>query len=252
VNELRRGDVRIAYWTAGDGPVVILSHGFGASSHMFKANAPAIAATHTLIAWDMRGHGASDYPQDAAEYTIDASVGDVAAILDDVGIERAVIGGHSLGGYLSLRFALEHPERTRALILIGTGPGFRKQEAREEWNRMAERYAESLSARGLDGLPGSAELTAGVHRDASGLIHAARGILSQHDSRVLDSLGDIDVPALVIVGDKDDVFMPGSMYMASKLPNAELVTIAGAGHAPNITHALAFDDAVRTFLVNRT
>ena len=117
---------------------------------------------------------------------------------------------------------------------------------------MSERYALSLAEHGLGGLPGSAELTADVHRDASGLIHAARGILTQHDSRVIDSLRDIDVPALVVIGGDDAVFMPGSRYMAEKLPNAELVVIPDAGHAPNMTHAAEFDAALRSFLVNRT
>jgi len=247
-----RNGVHVAYRQAGAGPFVLLTHGYGASSHMFDANSAALADCRTVIAWDLRGHGATDYPADPAEYTREQSIDDMVAILDDAGADHAVIGGHSLGGYLSLLFALEHPERTDGLVLIGTGPGFRKADGREKWNQMCERYAESLTKHGLAGLPGSAELTADVHRDASGLVLAARGILSQHDSRVIDSLRDIDVPVLVIVGDDDSVFMPGSMYMAGKLPNAELVVIPGAGHAPNVTHAEAFDTALRSFLVNRT
>jgi len=252
VHFVDRSGVRIAYRKAGSGPSVLLTHGYGASSHMFDSNAAAFADLRTVIAWDVRGHGATDYPVDPAQYTRKASIDDMVAILDDAGADDAVVGGHSLGGYLSLLFAQEHPERTDALVLIGTGPGFRKPEGREAWNRMCDRYAASLTKHGLAGLPGSAELTADVHRDASGLIHAARGILRQDDSRVIDSLPDIDVPALVVVGDDDEVFMPGSVYMAERLPNAELVVIPGAGHAPNLTHAEEFEAAVRSFLVNRT
>jgi pimeloyl-ACP methyl ester carboxylesterase len=252
VHSIERNGVRIAYRAAGTGPVVLLTHGYGASSHMFESNMAALADIRTMIAWDLRGHGASDYPSNPAEYTREASIADMLAILDDAGAERAVLGGHSLGGYLSLLFALEHPERTDGLVLIGTGPGFRKADAREKWNRMSERYAEGLEKRGLAGLPGSTELTADVHRDESGLIHAARGILSQHDSRVIDSLADIDVPVLVVVGEDDEVFIPGSLYMTEKLPDAELVVIPGAGHAPNMTHASEFDAAARSFLINRT
>ena len=114
---------------------------------------------------------------------------------------------------------------------------------------MAESYAVSLIERGLDGLPGSAELTADVHRDASGLIHAG-GILTQHDSLVLDSLPSIDVPTLVVVGEKDKPFVGGSNYMASKIPHAELVVIP-ARATPNMTHAAAFDAAMESFLLNR-
>jgi pimeloyl-ACP methyl ester carboxylesterase len=252
VRSIDQDGVRIAYRAAGTGPALLLTHGYGASSHMFERNMAALADIRTVLAWDLRGHGASDYPSNRAEYTREASIADMLAILDDAGAERAVLGGHSLGGYLSLLFALEHPERTEGLVLIGTGPGFRKADAREKWNRMSERYAESLEKHGLAGLPGSAELTADVHRDASGLIHAARGILSQDDSRVIDSLGDIDVPVLVVVGEDDEVFVPGSLYMTEKLPDAELVVIPGAGHAPNMTHAAEFDAAARSFLINRT
>jgi pimeloyl-ACP methyl ester carboxylesterase len=252
MHSVDRNGVRVAYRKAGTGPFVLLSHGYGASSHMFESNATALADCRTVIAWDLRGHGATDSPVDPVEYTRDASIDDMAAILDDVGADHAVVGGHSLGGYLSLLFALEHPERTDGLVLVGTGPGFRKAEGREKWNQIGERYAESLTTRGLAGLPGSAELTADVHRDASGLILAARGILSQEDSRVIDSLAEIDVPALVVIGEDDEMFLPGSIYMAEKLPNADLVLIPGAGHAPNMTHAAEFDAALRSFLVNRT
>jgi len=252
VKHVDRDGVQIAYWVTGGGPAVILTHGFGASSHMFKANAAALADINAVIAWDLRGHGASGYPDDASAYSLTASIDDMTAVLDEVGVEQLVVGGHSLGGYLSLLFALAHPERTRALVLIGTGPGFRNDQARDRWNRMAEGYAQSLVEHGLAGLPGSAELTADVHRDANGLIHAARGILTQHDSRVLDALPTIDVPALVIVGQQDMPFIGGSNYMATKIPRAELVVIAGAGHAPNVTHPAEFDAAVRSFLVNHT
>jgi pimeloyl-ACP methyl ester carboxylesterase len=247
-----RNGVRVAYRKGGTGPFVLLTHGYGASSHMFDSNAAALADCRTVVAWDLRGHGATDSPADPAAYTREASIADMAAILDDVGADRAVVGGHSLGGYLSLLFALEHPERTDGLVLIDTGPGFRKAEGRAKWNQIAERYAVSLTKHGLAGLPGSAELTADVHRDASGLILAARGILSQHDSRVIDSLADIEVPALVIIGEDDEMFMPGSLYMAEKLPNGDLVVIPGAGHAPNMTHAAQFDAALRSFLVDRS
>ena len=128
----------------------------------------------------------------------------MAAILDAAGVERAVLGGHSLGGYLSLEFALAHPERVDGLVLVDTGPGFRKDEGRQRWNEMAERYAADLDERGLDGLPASAELDAGVHRSAEGIALAARGILSQRDGHVLEALPTIAAPTLVVVGENDE------------------------------------------------
>ena len=189
---LERNGIRIRYDRTGDGPVVLLSHGYTASRHMWAPNVGAIAdAGHTVVTWDQRGHGDSDYPADPAAYAEEEAVADMAAILDAVGADRAVIAGMSLGGYLSLAFHLAHPERTAALVLVDTGPGFKSDEARAGWNRSAEQYAADFAERGLDALPVSperSEVDRSVHRDASGLVGAARGLMVQRDARAIASL----------------------------------------------------------------
>jgi pimeloyl-ACP methyl ester carboxylesterase len=242
------GGVHVHHEIAGSGPAILLTHGFAASSHMYAATVADLSADHTVITWDIRGHGRSDSPDDPAEYSVAASLGDMAAMLDAAGADRAVLVGHSLGGYLSLEFTLAHPERVDGLVLVDTGPGFRKDEGRQRWNEMAEGYATDLEERGLDGLPASAELDAGVHRSAEGLALAARGILRQRDGHVLEALPSIVAPTLVVVGEHDAPFLAGSGYMAAKIPGARLVTIAGAGHAPPVTNPDEFTAAVRAFL----
>ena len=145
----------------------------------------------------------------------------MAALLDRADARSAVLVGHSLGGYLSLAFHLAHAERVRALALVDTGPGYRKDDARAGWNRMVESRARELEKKG----PGSI-----------GLAHAARGILAQRDGRVIESLAEIRVPTLVVVGEQDQPFLAGSKYMAEKVPGAKLEVIAGAGHSPQETH----------------
>lgn len=229
--DLERDGVRIHYEVAGSGPAILLSHGFGASSHMFGPNVAALGTDHTVITWDERGHGASDSPVDPDAYSPEAAVADMAAILDAAGADRAVVGGHSLGGYLSLAFHRAHPDRVAALVLIDTGPGYRSDEGREKWNRMAEGLAADLDERGL-----------------TGRALAARHVLTQADARVLDGLPTIAVPVLIVVGERDKPFLKGSRYMAEKIPGARLVVIPGAGHDPNVTHTAQFDTHVRTFL----
>jgi pimeloyl-ACP methyl ester carboxylesterase len=249
VPTLDRDGVSLHYDINGNGPrALLLSHGWGASSRMFAPNIEALAERHTVITWDLRGHGRSDYPTDPAAYSTPLAVADMAALLDEVGRERAVLGGHSLGGYLSLELAVAHPELVAALVLIDTGPGFRKDDARDQWNAGAERYATKLDERGLAGLAAGPEQGLDQHRDATGLAHSARGILVQHDSHVLDALPAIAVPALVLVGGEDEQFLPGARYMAAKIPGATLVEIAGAAHAPNVTHADEFDAHLLEFL----
>jgi pimeloyl-ACP methyl ester carboxylesterase len=240
--------VHVHHEIAGTGPAVLLTHGFAASSHMYAATVADLSANHTMITWDIRGHGKSDSPGDPAEYSVAASLADMAASIDAAGAEHAVLVGHSLGGYLSLEFTLAHPDRVDGLVLVDTGPGFRKEEGRQQWNEMAEGYANDLDERGLSGLPASAELNAGVHRSAEGLALAARGILRQRDGHVMEGLPTIATPTLVVVGEYDAPFLAGSGYMAAKIPGARLVTIAGAGHAPPVTHPDEFNAALRAFL----
>ena len=241
--------VAIAHTVSGRGPVLLLTHGYSASSHMFAANAAALSDHYTVVTWDMRGHGSSDSPERQAAYSAELAVGDMLAILDHVGADRAVIAGHSLGGFLSLSFAAVHPERVRALMLIDTGPGYRKADARAGWNEMAERFADNFDKRGLAALQQSDELSPDVHRSgAPGLAKAARGILTQRDSTVIDLLPSITVPTIVIVGSEDTPFIGGSQYMAAKIPGASLAVIEGAGHAPNVSHPAQFNAIAQAFL----
>ena len=232
----------------GDGPAVLLTHGFSASSHMFASTVPAIATDHTVIVWDMPGHGGSGAPEDPAEYSTRSFLDAMVGLIDAAGAERAVVLGHSLGGYLSLELALAHPDRVAGLVLVDTGPGYRNDAARDRWNEMAADYAVNLEQRGLDGLPGGAELSRNVHSSAVGLALTARNVLTQHDSHVIDGLPKISAPTLVIVGEQDDPFVKGSHYMASKIPDAALAVIDGAGHAPPVSHPDQFNRVLRTFL----
>ena len=232
----------------GDGPAVLLTHGFAASSHMFASTVPALATDHTAIVWDMPGHGRSDAPDDPSEYSVAGFLDHMLALIDGAGADRAVVLGHSLGGYLSLQFALAHPDRVRGVVLVDTGPGYRNDVARDGWNTMATDYAVDLETKGLDGLPGGAELSTGIHSSAVGLALAARQVLTQHDARVIDGLPTITAPTLVVVGADDAPFVMGSHYMAGKIPHAELVVIDGCGHAPPVTHPGPFNTALRTYL----
>lgn len=245
---VERDGVRIFYEAAGEGPPVLLSHGYSATSRMWRGQVEALAPRYRIITWDMRGHGQSDSPDDPALYSEAATVGDMAAILDTLGIDTAVIGGLSLGGYMSLAFHLAHPGRVRALMLFDTGPGYRNPAGREAWNRTAEARAVAFETRGLDALGSGAEVRIAQHRSAKGLALAARGMLAQFDSRVIESLEGIRVPTLVLVGEKDEPFLGATDYMAAKIPGAQKVVIPGAGHAANIDNPAAFNAAVEAFL----
>lgn len=247
--KLDRDGVAIHYEVSGEGPALLFTHGYSATGAMWTGQVERFSQHYRLIIWDMRGHGRSDYPEDPAAYSEAATVADMAALLDVVGAERAIVGGLSLGGYMSLAFHLAHPQRVRGLLIIDTGPGYRNDEAREGWNRNALRTAERYETEGLARLAsGSPEMRTSTHRDARGLALAARGMLTQRDARVITSLPAVAVPALVVVGANDTPFLAASDYMAGKIPGAKKVVIADAGHAANIDQPEAFNTAVLGFL----
>jgi pimeloyl-ACP methyl ester carboxylesterase len=249
MTKLTRGGVTLYYETHGEGPVILLTHGYSATSQMWRGQIEPLSRRHKLVIWDMRGHGQSDYPADPAAYSEAATVADMAAILDAVGAERAVIGGLSLGGYMSLAFHRDHAARTRALLIIDTGPGFKKDEARQAWNATALETAKRFDTEGLKSLQSlSKERATSSHRSADGLALAARGMLTQRDASVIESLPGIKVPSLVVVGADDKPFLVASDYMAAKIPNAEKVVIPAAGHAANLDQPKAFNDAIGRFL----
>jgi pimeloyl-ACP methyl ester carboxylesterase len=242
---------RIFYEVTGprhDRAPLLLSHGYSASGLMWKVNLPALAAGRQVVTWDIRGHGQSDSPDDPARYSEALSVEDMAAVLDAAGAPRAVVGGLSLGGYLSLAFQVRYPERVAALVLCDTGPGYRREEPRAQWNAQAVRIAEGFERRGLDALSTSPEVAASPHASAAGLALAARHILTQRDARVMDSLATIRVPTLVLVGADDTPYLAAADVMAAKIPGAIKVVLEGAGHAANLDQPEAFNQALLTFL----
>jgi pimeloyl-ACP methyl ester carboxylesterase len=243
-----RDGVQVYYESHGSGPAVLLSHGYSSTSHMWAGQVEALAGDYHVITWDMRGHGKTDSPEDRAAYSEQATVEDMAAILRACGEPRAVIGGLSLGGYMSLAFYLAHPEMTRALMLFDTGPGYRNPKSREAWNQTSIRRAERFEAQGLDALGAGDEVRRDLHRSAAGLANAARGMLAQFDDRVITSLDQIAVPTLVLVGANDEPFLAGTDYMVNKIPGATKAVIADAGHASNIHQPAAFNAATRAFL----
>jgi pimeloyl-ACP methyl ester carboxylesterase len=249
--KIDRNGIKLHYEVHGSGPALLLTHGYSSTSAMWNGQIEALSRNHQLVLWDMRGHGQSDYPSDPAAYSEALTVADMAALLDEIGAESAIVGGLSLGGYMSLAFYRAHPERVRALLIIDTGPGFKKGDARDAWNKRAHETGDRFEREGLAVLQSlSRERSTVSHRDASGLARAARGMLTQRDAGVIESLPGIRVPALVVVGADDTPFLAASDYMAAKIPGARKVIIPAAGHAVNIDQPQAFVEAVLPFLEN--
>lgn len=245
---LERDGVKLHYEDVGEGPAILFTHGFGATLRMFDAQADALAGSHRVIRWSMRGHGETESPEDASAYSEAATVEDMRALLDDRGVDEAVFAGMSLGGTMSMAFRLKYPARVRALVLIDTGPGFRSDAPRERWNSYAEGVAEIIDTGKSAEVLRSTETSTSKHRSTRALAMAARGMMKQEGTHIIDSLSAIDVPTLIIVGADDHAFLAAADAMAAKIPGAVKHVIPDAGHAANMDQPAMVNDLLRDFL----
>ena len=246
---ITRDGVNLYYEVHGEGPPILLTHGYSATSQMWHGQIETFSKNYKLILWDMRGHGQSDSPDDQDEYTEAKTVQDMAAILDAEGIDKAIIGGLSLGGYISFAFHCEFPERVEALLIIDSGPGYKSDKGRDAWNANCEKTAADFEENGLARLQKlTPEMAMSKHRSPEGLARAARGMMAQYGSHVIFSLPEISVPTLILVGADDTPFLGASDYMDTKIANSHKVIIPDAGHASNIDQPEAFNTALQEYL----
>ncbi|NQY55375.1 MAG: alpha/beta hydrolase [Ilumatobacteraceae bacterium] len=243
--------------TGGDGPVVVLSHGFLMNHTMFDAQVAALRDEYRVIAWDERGFGDTEF--DGQPFTYWDSARDLLALLDHLVIERAVLGGMSQGGFISLRAALLAPERVAGLILLDTQAGVEAPEIVPAYDQMIETW---MSAGPVDEL---AEAIAAIIIDDADhhpawishwrshprerIEQPYRCLMSRDD--ITDRLGDIDIPALVVHGDNDTaISMECAEILAEGLPGASGVVVAAGAHAVNMTNPEPVNAAIREFLAS--
>ncbi len=257
---------QIAGSEGGRGIPLLLSCGLNTTHTNWNAQIEAFTQSGIrVILWDYRGHGSSDSPDDPNAYSMAQVVDDLGRILDWAAPgEPAVLGGLSFGGLASLHFCLVNPQRVRALVLIDTGPGFKKPEAQARWEASVERTAGFMEAKGMEAFVASraSETSVGLRPELPAARAAARAIAAQNPAGlarfargvaapappVIDDLPSIGVPSLVVVGEMDEAYLRAAEVMAARLPGAESVTIPRAGHVVNIEEAEAFNAAVIGFL----
>ena len=253
----------------GEGPALVFSCGYSTTRENFRPLvAPLVAAGYRVVLWDYRGHGDSDAPEDPDAYSFDVVLDDLGRVLDWAGAAapnaRPVLAGFSFGGALSLHFALRHPERVRALVLLDTGPGFKNPEAQAGWLAQVERIAQNLETRGFESFVTSRAAATAIGRrpELPAAQHAARAIarmsargVANFGRRVsgpipgcIDELSRIDLPALVVVGEQDDAYLRAADVMAARMPQAQKVVIPRAGHVVSIEEPEALCEALLDFL----
>ncbi len=242
--------------SGGTGPVVILAHGFLMDRTMFAPQVAALRDGYRFVTWDSRGFG--DTVFDGKPFTYWDLASDCLGLLDHLGIDRAVVGGQSEGGFATLRVVLTVPERVQALVLIDSQAGVEHPDAIALYQQMLDSWvangpSEEVASVVAGLILGSPELTKAwiprwMARPPDLLEEPGRALLSRDD--VTSRLGEIEAPALVVHGTADAaISMEKAAALAGGLPRCKgVVPIQDATHSANLTHPGAVTDAMDAFL----
>jgi pimeloyl-ACP methyl ester carboxylesterase len=244
----------------GEGVPVVLLHGFPLSSEIWTPIRTAVEEAARLITPDLRGFGGSEKPE--GDYAMETLAGDILQLVDRLGVERFVLGGHSMGGYVALRFAASHADRLAGLVLIDTRASADTPEGKVRRTVAIERIRRGEAVAFLDEfLPNL--VAESTRARAPRLAAELRALAAQVPDHVLagclagmrdrpDSvqvLSGIDLPALVITG-QDDALSPPEVahQLAAVLPRGRLAVIPLAGHTPSIERPIPTAEAILAFL----
>ncbi|WP_078901723.1 alpha/beta fold hydrolase [Actinacidiphila yeochonensis] len=266
---VRAHDVVLAYeehgGPAGDGseaPPLLLVHGHPFDRTLWRPQSAAFPGRRVILP-DLRGYGHSGgVPQPGGKTLLEVYAADLAALLDALGVPRAVLGGISMGGQIVMEFLRLFPERVAGVVLADTSAQGESEPARQERRERADLleregmagYAHAvldsmITPANAAALPDVAGHVLGMMLAAppAGAAAALRGRAERADRTAL--LAQIAVPALVVVG-REDVFTPvaDAEFLHARIPGARLAVIDGAGHLPNLERPEAFNAAVAELL----
>jgi pimeloyl-ACP methyl ester carboxylesterase len=256
------GTRQIAYDDAGEGRAVLFVHGFPHHRKLWAPQLRALAGHSRAIAVDLPGFGESDMPE---RFSMDVWADSLARFLDTLSIDRAVIAGLSMGGYVTFAFWRRHRDRVLALILADTRSGADTEEGkakRRETIELARREGPAAVARAmLPGMVGKSTrerepsvvaMMRSMMESASveSIVGACEAMIARPDSTSL--LSTIDVPTLIICGEEDVLTPPKeSRAMHAAIPGSRLEIIPGAGHVSNVERPAAVNQVLTEFLAQR-
>jgi len=266
MGRIQVGDLAVAVSDAGAGPPVVLVHGLACGKRMWFHQVRALRNRFRVIAYDQRGHGLTDAPAVAADYSAGHLARDLVGVLDALKIERAAIVGFSLGGGPALALAASKPERVSRLVLADVGAGA-DDPLKTEW--MARRWLTLIGQGEVDELVCDmlrselfkvyAKRSARRREHMAALIRATpidglrfmlSEVLAKRKSlfRLTGLLKSVPVPTLVLVGQYDYVCSKAARLLARTIPNAALKIIENSGHMSPLERPAAFSAALLEFL----
>lgn len=271
VKYVQANGLRIAYTEYGQGQPLVLLHGGGLTSAMWAEQIPVLAEKFRVLVPDTRGHGKTDNPDHAFSYELLAE--DVMAFCRALGVEKPVLMGYSDGGIVALTVGVRQPDFARALVVGGAVSPFGEEDRKHYFKGMHSFYApvkdvSKLTDAHLDAMyaasPEGWELMAHMHAKPGQpdywrtLMKDVWGTWNTPETYAYTSaqLGVVKIPVLVILGDRDDFFLPASAArLAGLLPAGELAVVPGAAHnvfraKSELFNALVMDFLSRTIAGN--
>jgi pimeloyl-ACP methyl ester carboxylesterase len=249
----------------GDGPGLLLVHGFGGAKEDFADHVEALASTFRVVTFDHRGHGESGGGDDPSEYTLDRYAADTLQVADAADLPTFRLLGHSMGGMIARRVVLGHPERIDALVLMDTSPGPPRLDpelmdaaakiALEDGKQVLKPLLDAAATldtpahqRLIAERPGYREFQERKWDALSMAMWAGTIRDMAHQPDQLAAIATVECPTLVLVGALDAAFLDACKAMAATIPGAELVVIPEAGHSPQFEQPDAWYAALVGFL----
>jgi 3-oxoadipate enol-lactonase len=259
---IRVRNIEIAYDELGHGLPIVLLHGFPLNRSMWQKQAEALSSKYRVILPDLRGHGETSIGEGPIK--IDEMARDVAAILDQLNIDRVTIGGLSMGGYVALAFYRQFPLRVRALILADTRPQADSEEGRKNREQMADRVMkEGMTALAEAQIPKL--FAASSLKDKPEIVEQVRSMILSTKPKAAAAtlkglairqdhtsfLANILPPTLIIVGEEDAITpVADAELMHKEIRGSHLEVIKRAGHVSNLEQPADFNQALLNFLTS--
>jgi len=257
--------IRIHYEERGPGPAMVWAHGLDGTLHVWEATMKYFQNRYRVIAYDARGHGRSEVPDRPEAYSQDIMVQDMRGVVDALGIDQAIVGGHSMGANVALNFAFQYPERCLGLILVGIGSGSSERQWWGEWwgglADVAEQKGMAAYLEEMKKLPawGSAfdDPKTGQHvtwetlnSSPKGIAYTIRGVQKKRSPifQLAPKLEKLAVETLVVLSELDIPVVECSQFIVQRMPRAALVMIPAKSHWTQLEAPEEFLSAVDQFV----
>lgn len=265
--QLRICEVSYHYRQQGNGPPLILLHGFTGSSESWQETAEILGESMTIVSIDLPGHGRTESPAAARRYAIDLVAQDIVALARSLGHDRFSILGYSMGGRLALYLTYRYPASVSSMILESASPGIADRNEREQRQLQDYALAESIEREGMknfvdrwERLPLFATQSAvseqkrkelreqRLQNNPLGLANSLRGMGTGSQPSLWNILPGIHIPTLLLCGELDDKYVSISKQMAERMRGADLYVVQDAGHNIHFEQPARFLRALSVFL----